>query len=71
MLPPPVMLFSSRKEVRMPRLRMAMTMPRTEIVRRWFSGTACRRTARADTANMHGPGPTAPRQPATRPHWHV
>ena len=43
MLPPPVMLFSSVKEVRMPRLRMAMTIPRTGIVRRWFSGSACHR----------------------------
>ena len=41
MFPPPVMLLSSVKDVRMPRLRTAMTTPRTGTVRRWFSGRAC------------------------------
>ena len=40
MFPPPVMLLSSVKDVRMPRLRTAMTTPRTGTVRRWFSGRA-------------------------------
>ena len=54
MFPPPVMLLSSVKDVRMPRLRMAMTTPRTGTVRRWFSGRAWpQATSRAIQSQDH------------------